>query len=128
MTTDAQPRGAHLLDAAITILAEEGFGGLSMRTVAAKAGVSPAQVQYYFRTKEELIGAGFNHVSTQFVQALASLEPREPSLTGLREAIALWLPLDAEREKRARVWIVYAAAAVTDESLRAESAQLDAGI
>jgi TetR/AcrR family transcriptional regulator len=39
------------------VLARDGVGGLTMEAVAAAADVSKPAVFYYFRTKEELVGA-----------------------------------------------------------------------
>lgn len=123
-----QQRGSHLLDAALVVLAEEGFGALTMRSVAAAADVSLAQVQYYFRTKAELVAAAFEHAGNQFLASLHAVAGGEPSLERLRRIVWLWLPLDVEREKRARVWLAYAATAVTDADLAAASGGLDADL
>jgi AcrR family transcriptional regulator len=116
-------RGTHLLDATLTVLAEQGVGALSVRTVAAAAGVSPAQVQYYYRTKQDLVRAGFEYTAEQF---LADIQAADT--TDLYELALLWLPLDERRERRARVWLAYAATAAVDPTLAEESAALDADL
>ncbi len=109
-----------LLDGVMTVLAEQGVGGLSVRSVAAAAGVSPAQVQYYYRTKSDLVRAGFDHAGAQF---LADVEAAQP--TTLMDLVQQWLPLDDRRERRARVWLAYAAISAVDVELAATSARLD---
>jgi AcrR family transcriptional regulator len=52
-----QERRTELLAAARTVLAREGVAGLTMEAVAAAADVSKPAVFYYFRSKEELVGA-----------------------------------------------------------------------
>lgn len=52
-----QGRRAELLTAARAVLAREGVAGLTMEAVAAAADVSKPAVFYYFRSKEELVGA-----------------------------------------------------------------------
>ena len=121
-------RGAHVLDGVLTVLARDGLGALSVRSVAAAAGVSPAQVQYYFRTRAELVSAAFERASDEFLAGLAALGPGEPSLHRLRQLIWAWLPLEGDRQDRARVWLAYAATAATDEKLAAASAKLDADL
>lgn len=120
-----QQRGSHLLEAALAVLAEEGFGALTMRSVAMRAQVSLAQVQYYFRTKAELVAAAFEHAGNQFLADLHAAAAGEPSVARLRRIVWLWLPLDSEREKRARVWLAYAATAATQQNLADASAELD---
>jgi AcrR family transcriptional regulator len=46
-----------ILDAAGTLFAERGYGGTSVRAVAAQAGVDPAMVYYFFNTKQGLFTA-----------------------------------------------------------------------
>jgi AcrR family transcriptional regulator len=116
-------RGEHVLDAVLTVLAEQGAGALSVRTVAATAGVSPAQVQYYYRTKNDLVRAAYDYAGTQFV---ADLETTEAAT--LRDILLQWLPLDERRERRARVWLAYAATAAVDPALATEAAAVDAGL
>lgn len=109
-----------LLDGVLTVLAEQGVGSLSIRSVAAAAGISPAQVQYYYRTKSELVRAGFDYAGEQFLADVVAAE--DDTLMGF---VQQWLPLDDRRERRARVWLAYAAISVVDTELAAESAQLD---
>jgi len=45
---------AQLLDAAELLLLEEGYAAVSSRRVAAKAGLKPQLVHYYFRTMDDL--------------------------------------------------------------------------
>ncbi len=52
-----QERRSELLTAARAVLAKEGVAGLTMEAVAAVADVSKPAVFYYFRSKEELVGA-----------------------------------------------------------------------
>jgi AcrR family transcriptional regulator len=44
----------HVLEAVIDVIAERGLEAATMRNVAAAAGISLAQVQYYFHSKDNL--------------------------------------------------------------------------
>ncbi|GAA4199317.1 TetR family transcriptional regulator [Streptosporangium oxazolinicum] len=46
-----------ILEAARVLFREHGYGGTTMRAVAAEAGVDPAMVFYFFGTKQGLFGA-----------------------------------------------------------------------
>lgn len=60
-------QGAQLvLDAVVRVLVRDGLDGLSVRRVAAEAGVSIGAVQYHFATKDALLVAAADHVTTQF--------------------------------------------------------------
>lgn len=50
-----QARRAQILEAATRILAEEGAGRLTIRTVAARAHVDPALIYHYFHSKDDLV-------------------------------------------------------------------------
>jgi len=43
-----------ILDAAVTLFAEHGYDGVSMRTVAREAGVSKSNIYHHFESKEAL--------------------------------------------------------------------------
>jgi AcrR family transcriptional regulator len=123
-----RPRGAHLLDAALAVVADSGLTGLSIRTVAARAGASPAQVQYYFPSKTALIAAAYQHAAGQYLAVVRPELSGPSSVARLRRILWAWLPLDPDAERRARVWVAFAAAASTDHALAAAAAAVDADL
>ncbi|BBZ78671.1 hypothetical protein MANY_40080 [Mycolicibacterium anyangense] len=55
-----------IIDAALVVVGEVGIAGLSMRVVAAQAGIPLAAVGYYFTGKDDLINAAFErHVQRE---------------------------------------------------------------
>ncbi len=96
-----------------------------MRTVAAAAGISLAQVQYYFHSKDELVAAAFQHISELFDLKLATVDLTAPPRRVLRQALELWLPLDDSRARDARIWLAFTAAAATSPTLREIAATTD---
>ncbi|RKG98965.1 TetR/AcrR family transcriptional regulator [Corallococcus sp. CA053C] len=50
-------RVGHILDAAMDVLVQDGYAGLSVRGVAQRAGVSLGNLQYYFPTKQDVVRA-----------------------------------------------------------------------
>lgn len=44
-----------ILEAAVAVIEEYGFENVTVRRIAAKAGVNIAAINYYFRTKEQLL-------------------------------------------------------------------------
>jgi AcrR family transcriptional regulator len=52
-TTDSKTR-AQLVDAAEALLLEDGYAAVTSRRVAARAGLKPQLVHYYFRTMDDL--------------------------------------------------------------------------
>ena len=70
-----------LIKAGVEILAEEGVGGLSLRKVAQRAGVSHSAPYAHFPDKQSLIAAisteGFNQLYTE-LGAVVSTHPKNP--------------------------------------------------
>lgn len=112
------------LDAAMTaLIAEEGVAGVSVRKVAARAGVSIGMVQHHHPTKRDMLAAASEAVSRAFAvraqRAVADLGPRE----ALHELCRQLLPLDAERAAEGRVWLAFVAASAVDDDLAARHTQ-----
>jgi TetR/AcrR family transcriptional regulator len=59
-----------LLDAAVACFAGEGVAATSLRSIALEAGVTPALVNYYFGSKEQLLDAFIAERVTPAVQLL----------------------------------------------------------
>ncbi len=60
-----------LIDATASALAKHGAGGVSVRTIAAEAGVSPGLVTHHFEGVEPLLAATYRQVSERVGEALA---------------------------------------------------------
>ena len=61
-----------LIDATARPLARHGAGGVSVRTIAAEAGVSPGLVTHHFEGVEPLIAATYRQVSERVGEALGA--------------------------------------------------------
>lgn len=55
LTPKGQRRRTQLLDAAITVIAREGYAGATQRAIAAEAGVPAASTHYFFSSVDDLI-------------------------------------------------------------------------
>jgi AcrR family transcriptional regulator len=106
---------AQLLDAAELLMAEEGYAAVTSRRLAARAGLKPQLVHYYFRTMDDLFLEAFRRRAeeniTRFEQAIAE----DGSLTNL------WR-LNAD-QRSAAFTIEFAALANHRKAIRAEIAR-----
>lgn len=69
-------RRAHILAAALELMAERGFRGASIKRIAQRAGLkSPALIYWYFKDKDALFAALLDEVVAPFTSQLASAEP-----------------------------------------------------
>jgi AcrR family transcriptional regulator len=82
--TEASKTRAALLDAARRLMLEEGYAAVTSRRVAAKAGLKPQLVHYYFRTMDDLFLALFRLGAEQNLQRHAQV------LASPRPLRALW--------------------------------------
>ena len=73
------PKVVRILDCALTVMREEGDTGLSMRKVAACAGMSLGNLQYYFKNKDALLGGMvdvyFAQCAESFAEAMGETMP-----------------------------------------------------
>ena len=75
---------AQLVDAAEQLLVEEGYAAVTSRRVAARAGLKPQLVHYYFRTMDDLFVALVRRGAEQ------TLERQAKALASTRPLRALW--------------------------------------
>ncbi|WP_222131307.1 TetR/AcrR family transcriptional regulator [Pseudonocardia sp. C8] len=86
---DRDARRAELLQAAVSVIAEEGYASTSLRNVARRAGCTTGAVTYYFSSKEKLL--------------TALVESRFDSYDAMLEAVRD----DADIESLIRRWLVH---------------------
>jgi DNA-binding transcriptional regulator YbjK len=63
-------RRAELLEAAIHLIGEHGLDAVSLRAVAAEAGVPAASTSYYFRSKDDLIDEALRTLAEREIERL----------------------------------------------------------
>ncbi|HAQ07283.1 MAG TPA: TetR family transcriptional regulator, partial [Bacillus bacterium] len=61
---------AAIIDAAIFLFNTKGFNGTSIRDIAAKADVNPANIAYYFQNKNGLLENCFTFYFESYLQEL----------------------------------------------------------
>jgi AcrR family transcriptional regulator len=76
--SSAAPPPQRLIDAAIQEIERHGLAHLTVRAVAAAAGMNVAAVNYYFRSKEALVAAALEGTIRHMVQDTEELIARMP--------------------------------------------------
>jgi AcrR family transcriptional regulator len=104
-----------LLDATIYIMVEEGYAAATSRRVAARAGVKPALVHYYFPTMDDLYLAVFRK------GAEVNLDRQRAALATAEPLRALWN--DASNTRGNRLLLEFMALANHRERIQAEVAE-----
>lgn len=117
-TADHDERRAQIADALVHIAASEGLHAVTMRSVAAKAGISLRLVQYYFGTKAKLMNAALTHLEEESHHRLAARLATLPDNASARACLDAFfieaLPTDRESRRFHLVWTSYAMLAATD--------------
>lgn len=123
-TVNHGERRKQILEGLVRVAGRAGLHAVTMRSVAAEAGVSLRLVQYYFHNKAQLMHAALRHLEEQsterWVARLAEL-PGPPSARAFIEALfAEALPADEQSRIFHLVWTSYAVLAMTDKELAAQ--------
>ena len=114
--TDSRQR---VLDALMTIISDRGLDQASLREVATAAGVSLGTVQYYCRSKDEMLQMTFEHVIGRILERATGVERVGHVGSVLRLGLLEFLPLDQRRGVEARVYLAFAARAAVTPNLAA---------
>lgn len=84
MRAKDEHKEAAIREAAIAMIVEEGFQGLSMQKLARAAGISPSTIYIYYRHKEDMLNKLFYYVEAVFNrEVLKGFDPRMPFEEGL---------------------------------------------
>jgi len=118
---DRDERKAQIAEGLIRVAAREGLHGVTMRSVAAEAGVSLRLVQYYFQTKAQLMHDALEHLERQANERWAERVVRLPEPYSARAFIEAFfqeaLPSDEPSRIFQLLWTSYAVMAMTDPEL-----------
>lgn len=94
--TAGRPRAAHLgperrrplvLDAALRLFVQRGYGGTSMEAIAEAAGVTKPVVYACYPSKEELFRALLDREERRLSESLTAALPREPDFRDVERLI-----------------------------------------
>ncbi|GAU65678.1 putative TetR family transcriptional regulator [Streptomyces sp. NBRC 110611] len=124
---DHEARRREISEALWRIAGTRGLDGVSLRDVAAEAGISLGRLQHYFRTKDEMLLFALRHINrlaAERIRRRIEALPGEPAPRDvLRACLSGMLPLDDKSRVGQLVGAAYYARAVHDEALRAEARQ-----
>ena len=115
---DHDERRLAIVHATWRLIAAKGFRATTMREIAKASGVANGGLFPYFRDKQELLGATFEHVFAATNQRFAEVREGRVGIAALRELMLQILPLDDERVLESRIVIPFWEYAVNEPQLR----------
>ncbi|MFD9337436.1 TetR/AcrR family transcriptional regulator [Streptomyces sp. NPDC060028] len=118
---DREARREDVSQAVWHVLADKGFGGLTLRAVAAAMGVSTGMLMHYFPTKRALVAHALAVLEKRTAERPRRERPAE-GLGAVRVMLLDILPLTADDTARNRVWVSSWDLALADDGLGAEQA------
>ncbi|WP_424216808.1 TetR/AcrR family transcriptional regulator (plasmid) [Streptomyces sp. BI20] len=126
---DHEARRQEIAEALWRIATARGLDDVSLRDVAAEAGISLGRLQHYFRSKDEMLLFALRHVNVlaerrirERIEGAAVARGRAPGARELlRECLLGLLPLDEHSRVGNLVGVAWLARAMHDERLAAEA-------
>ncbi len=125
---DEEPRRTQMLMAALDVIVERGFAETRISDVAERAGVSPALVIYYFKTKDDLLAEAMRWSEDEWYAEMARRTGALPTAVGrLREVVAMTCLAGASgaAEESWAIWLDLWAQALRDPVVRAVREEFD---
>lgn len=115
---DHHQRRREIAYAVWAVIAEDGLDGVSLRRVAAEAGISLGRVQHYFATKDELLQYSCRTVIELAASGFAARTGDLSAAKTLRALVRQPVPVDAAARVGTLIWQVYLTRAAVDAGIR----------
>lgn len=113
---DRDERRRQVSEAAWRVLVRDGLEALSVRNVAAEAGLPQSSLRYTFPTVASVRERAVALVLERLQERVAAVDVDDAGWS--RAVLAQLLPLDAERRTEMEVYLALGTAAMTDPALR----------
>lgn len=123
---DPETRAAEIAAASLRVLERDGLAGLSVRGVAAEAGIAAASLRRAFPTQHSLREYCLELVEERATARISVLDLGGRELVD--ELLAQLLPLDDERRAELVAQVQLGVLALTDEELRPAAVRLSAAV
>ncbi|WP_394253557.1 TetR/AcrR family transcriptional regulator [Arthrobacter pityocampae] len=105
-------------EAAWRVVVRDGITRLSVRKVAAEAGIAAGSLRYLFPTQESLRAYVLDLVRQRVIDRIIALQPQESVRRTVEDYLSQLLPLNAERRVEMEVFLSVGVLAFTDPALQ----------
>ena len=115
-----------ILEAAIEVLKADGYAGLTLAKVAARAGESKPLVAYHFGSKPGLVGAAGRQIAEEITDEVLDAIGDADTVEGVVRGVAAGVEQVLDRDQRiARLYFDLAAVSVVDPEVRRTIAEVN---
>jgi AcrR family transcriptional regulator len=122
---DVEARQRAVLEASWRVIARDGVAALTVRAVAAEAGLAPSSLRYTFPTQASVREHAIAGVADRLSARIAALPDTDDAPTWARGALLELLPLDDQRRLEMEVFLALSTAAMTSPDLRSLQGMTD---
>ena len=110
---DHDVRRREIAQAVWAVIAERGIEGVTLRSVAAEAGVSVGRIQHYYASREELVRDSCRELLKAATQRFEAVDDTTP-VEKLRRLVLGRIPTTPEFAIGTSIWLAYEAKSVDD--------------
>ncbi len=115
---DHEDRRSLYVEALWRVVSREGAGAISVRSVAAEVGVSPATVLHYLPSRADLLGAAVQKFTSDGWERFETYLGRNIDLEEAVDAVMIGVPDSATRRRQSEVWLQLVAEQQTNPAAR----------
>ena len=115
---DHDSRRQAYVDAMWRVVSREGAGGISVRSVAAEAGVSPSNIVHYLPSRGEMLGEAVSRLVADASARAAELEDADLDLDSATDLVMVAIPHTRTRRRQSEVWLLLLAEQETNPDAR----------
>jgi len=90
IVTDQLPTRERILDAALTLFADQGYDATSMREIAEQLGMTKAALYYHFDSKADIVRTMLEETDQKVAELTAWAREQPPSATLARTVLDRW--------------------------------------
>jgi AcrR family transcriptional regulator len=125
---DHDARRAEIVEGLWRMLRRDGIAGVSVRTVAAEAGLSPTALRWYFPTQDALLRTAMAGTVTSGAERVMPLLAEAVDRKGVERMLLELLPVDERQRADPEIYLALAAHARSSPALATISEETGAGI
>ena len=127
---DHDERRAEYVDALWRLVSREGAGAISVRSLAAEAGVSPSNVVHYLPSRAEMLAEAVRQLLREARDRSAKMraEAEVFDLDRVTDIVMVAIPDSPKRRRQSEVWLLLLAEQETNLEAGEILAELQAGV